>query len=88
MPVWTGALALTESRPVWGAWIEIPRRLAGCRHRGGRAPYGARGLKSLARWQGVGIVESRPVWGAWIEMGGYRPPRRGPCVAPRMGRVD
>ena len=37
-----------ESRPVWGAWIEIdtpspPHRRAGT----GRAPYGARGLKFL-----------------------------------------
>ena len=35
---------------------------------GGRAPYGARGLKST--WVRVVIVGalSRPVWGAWIEI--------------------
>ena len=47
-------LTLTErmsrqemSRPVWGAWIEIPPAyLVIDGLPGGRAPYGARGLKS------------------------------------------
>ena len=59
---------LAGSRPVWGAWIEIPSRSLTVHPRYCRAPYGARGLKchckaycSKARW-------SRPVWGAWIEM--------------------
>ena len=33
------------SRPVWGAWIEIPLQDTVYPERGGRAPYGARGLK-------------------------------------------
>ena len=36
---------LLWSRPVWGAWIEINLYLAGGVLTGGRAPYGARGLK-------------------------------------------
>ena len=34
----------------------------------GRAPYGARGLKSLAKMLTVDDDSSRPVWGAWIEI--------------------
>ena len=56
---------------------------------GGRAPQGARGLKSkfaVKRWR---AFESRPARGAWIEIVYY-----GGCasyvatVAPRKGRVD
>ena len=35
-----------ESRPVWGAWIEILLSLVYLLLSLGRAPYGARGLKS------------------------------------------
>ena len=56
------------SRPVWGAWIEMAI-LAGDRfaHRG-RAPYGARGLKSSRCISSDNGRMSRPVWGAWIEI--------------------
>ena len=56
------------SRPVWGAWIEI---LAGYSIMGipkSRAPYGARGLKSLCFCMSLFRLLSRPVWGAWIEI--------------------
>ena len=33
------------SRPVWGAWIEICEPAGQESYGGGRAPYGARGLK-------------------------------------------
>ena len=36
-----------ESRPVWGAWIEIQTRKRQSVQKWSRAPYGARGLKSL-----------------------------------------
>ena len=35
------------SRPVWGAWIEIPYNGYINPMAPGRAPYGARGLKSV-----------------------------------------
>ena len=34
----------------------------------GRAPYGARGLKSAGFEPVVYVLWSRPVWGAWIEI--------------------
>ena len=37
--------AFLLSRPVWGAWIEIPARIDDDMVVDGRAPYGARGLK-------------------------------------------
>ena len=37
-----------RSRPVWGAWIEIESYVAAESLAKGRAPYGARGLKSTA----------------------------------------
>ena len=53
----------------------------------GRAPQGARGLKSDG-WEDVEFVtESRPARGAWVEI---CPIRRSLCrnrVAPRKGRV-
>ena len=36
---------LRSSRPVWGAWIEIPELKFAPYIGSGRAPYGARGLK-------------------------------------------
>ena len=33
-----------------------------------RAPYGARGLKSITSGESWGTTRSRPVWGAWIEI--------------------
>ena len=55
---------------------------------GGRAPYGARGLKYAGCHGLAGVLESRPVWGAWIEMVLIRPSLAFTRVAPRMGRVD
>ena len=55
---------------------------------GGRAPHGARGLKSCKL---VGIIQgwkSRPAWGAWIEIKSTRHNKQYYRVAPRMGRVD
>ena len=56
------------SRPVWGAWIEISCTATPSPNDYSRAPYGARGLKSI----GIGFMAfgatSRPVWGAWIEI--------------------
>ena len=40
-------LELYESRPVWGAWIEILDPVRYERLLAGRAPHGARGLKYL-----------------------------------------
>ena len=37
---------ITGSRPAWGAWIEIPDIVFGAGETSGRAPHGARGLKS------------------------------------------
>ena len=37
-------------------------------YRKSRAPYGARGLKSLWGVTDLAAQMSRPVWGAWIEM--------------------
>ena len=34
-----------RSRPVWGAWIEIPKARTPRSTPASRAPYGARGLK-------------------------------------------
>ena len=57
-----------QSRPVWGAWIEIFPFNRSPSANTCRAPYGARGLKSI----GIGFMAfgatSRPVWGAWIEI--------------------
>ena len=57
-----------ESRPVWGAWIEIPSLVVSPPISTGRAPYGACGLKSVNIRKVKCITVSRPVWGAWIEM--------------------
>ena len=53
-----------------------------------RAPRGARGLKFRAGRQLKAVEPSRPAWGAWIEMRCRCERRRGPLVAPRVGRVD
>ena len=38
-----------ESRPVWGAWIEMMPERISTRMCWSRAPYGARGLKLMIR---------------------------------------
>ena len=57
-----------ESRPVWGAWIEIIGYLPTVLLAFGRAPYGARGLKLNPMLPEKSLLKSRPVWGAWIEI--------------------
>ena len=57
------------SCPVWGAWIEICPPAENFEGFSSRAPYGARGLKSLEHDAAQPLSLSRPVWSAWIEMG-------------------
>ena len=57
-----------SSRPVWGAWIEISITQITMAESLGRAPYGARGLKSSLEFVYDVDPKSRPVWGAWIEI--------------------
>ena len=54
----------------------------------GRAPRGARGLKSLAPQRLRRQVPSRPARGAWIEIKSYTKYLPQITVAPREGRVD
>ena len=54
----------------------------------GRAPHGARGLKSTDEGWGTQENPSRPARGAWIEMPGSGQPYPDGPVAPRTGRVD
>ena len=54
----------------------------------GRAPHGARGLKSIIAYEKKDGDLSRPAWGAWIEIGKGSKSDKGGGVAPRMGRVD
>ena len=78
---------MVESRPVWGAWIEIRETRLSREKADGRAPYGARGLK-FASSPGSGIsAPSRPVWGAWIEIySGTHPLPAAACRAPYGAR--
>ena len=52
------------SRPVWGAWIEILTRKSQPKGLSGRAPYGARGLKSSQKLVHGAAVECRAPYGA------------------------
>ncbi len=54
----------------------------------GRAPHGARGLKSLLHKLKDCMVRSRPTRGAWIEMLLATLNNGGDIVAPHTGRVD
>ena len=80
--------AFLLSRPVWGAWIEIPLFLYVSFPTAGRAPYGARGLKC----PGIGIHKtghSRAPYGARGLKSSITNFILIPWdVAPRMGRVD
>ena len=52
------------SRPVWGAWIEIPLSLAFPLLSWGRAPYGARGLKYVFAPGSPSLYGGRAPYGA------------------------
>ena len=78
---------LLLSRPARGAWVEME---AGGRKNAqtlGRAPQGARGLKSLLYM--IDDVEkwSRPARGAWVEIFVMSSGFNIIAVAPRKGRV-
>ena len=79
--------ALT-SRPARGAWIEILVSVHGYSTEEGRAPQGARGLKSLPRLTPMARPTSRPARGAWIEISLRAMLCTDALVAPRKGRVD
>ena len=51
------------SRPVWGAWIEILVPCYGETPSAGRAPYGARGLKSEPTIRKIIVQEVAPRMG-------------------------
>ena len=53
-----------QSRPVWGAWIEISYKMPLPQEMESRAPYGARGLKCAVRCGGVLRKRSRAPYGA------------------------
>ena len=53
----------------------------------GRAPQGARGLKSFEIYIKAGTAESRPARGAWVEIPSLFDFHPIPLVAPRKGRV-
>ena len=59
---------LLRSRPARGAWIEIPILRTSAFLSSGRAPQGARGLKSFFVEEVLPGDTSRPVRGVWIEM--------------------
>ena len=76
-----------ESRPVWGAWIEILVLSSLLWSTLSRPVWGAWIEISMTKiW--LSWKSSRPVWGAWIEIGYSTADRQHPYVAPRMGRVD
>ena len=76
------------SRPARGAWIEIIAAWECESWEHGRAPHGARGLKSL-KWLRLCLLKrSRPARGAWIEILRHGAVRSFCAVAPRTGRVD
>ena len=54
----------------------------------GRAPQGARGLKSRTQRGLTGRAQSRPARGAWIEIDIHGKYDADVDVAPRKGRVD
>ena len=62
------------SRPARGAWVEILRSLPGGGSFYGRAPQGARGLKSSAYVNTRRLAPSRPARGAWVEIFILLPP--------------
>jgi len=57
-----------QSRPAWGAWIEITKCYRKNCSMFCRAPHGARGLKFSRKVKTLLSYASRPAWGAWIEM--------------------
>ena len=76
------------SRPARGAWIEMLIRSRIASNMYGRAPHGARGLKSKRYTFYVSQPMSRPARGAWIEIMNMLADCSMYHVAPRTGRVD
>ena len=76
------------SRPARGAWIEIRNEKFVGKLTSGRAPRGARGLKSAGHGTAAYQARSRPARGAWIEIGRGGIREGFGEVAPRAGRVD
>ena len=76
------------SRPARGAWIEIPDSSGYPLGMPGRAPQGARGLKSYRALTPSALIRSRPARGAWIEIAIVAGCDVTLSVAPRKGRVD
>ena len=78
----------TKSRPVWGAWIEMRTSRVSGDGPGGRAPYGARGLKYNFSCLCAALPRRAPYGARGLKflpiVAGVQ---IGP-VAPRMGRVD
>ena len=66
--IWLMICEGLQSRPVWGAWIEITWEHTTMSATLSRAPYGARGLKLFSCFLLLLCLWSRPVWGAWIEI--------------------
>ena len=80
-------VALRESRPMRGAWIEIPfsRRFYRCKL--SRPMRGAWIEIIMAAVLDVWLM-SRPMRGAWIEIIGRNGCNAEALVAPHAGRVD
>ena len=77
----------TASRPARGAWVEIQMDNTGNKIPSGRAPQGARGLKSKQCSPGMEESLSRPARGAWVEIDLTQALQITNEVAPRKGRV-
>ena len=80
---------VVESRPVWGAWIEIIDEVSLIwDNRKSRPVWGAWIEINVSKTTAGTAYKSRPVWGAWIEMPNTESRHKYGHVAPRMGRVD
>ena len=75
------------SRPARGAWVEIKALTCFTDLGMGRAPQGARGLKSSLHLRPIRQRQSRPARGAWVEIFQYGQCSQAFFVAPRKGRV-
>ena len=75
------------SRPARGAWVEMWEVKMTGTFVNGRAPQGARGLKSRRLADRTHGAMSRPARGAWVEMETSSKAETLAGVAPRKGRV-